>query len=1124
MIPWGISSREEDQREQAVPESGPGGQAGPAQTYIPLHFRSYFSLLRGCLSPEEICRYARSQGYTAVGMADVNNVYGLVRFIRAAQEEGLKPVAGVVVMIGEQELFTAYVKNREGLGRINRLLTWLNAKTAPERNLAGAEPGPAAYRPEGKTKGLEEEFVQLLIDGGWEGLWLVSDNLSLLDALGRRSKDGLRVKLTYAKKSFGLLVQAARVRQLPLLALNTVLYFQDDAELYHLLRAIDRNEVVDDLPLHERIRPDERPIYRAATPTELAAFFSAVPEALANTAVLAGEARTGELLSREYVFPRFAGYGLPDQAPGREPAPNHQSEPGLNGAAAYRALKKLCRKGIAKRYGRLTKAIRERLRYELDIIQKKNFAGYFLVVHDIVCRCPRTCGRGSSASSIVSYLLEITHVDPLRHHLFFERFLNMGRNDPPDIDVDFPWDERDEVFRYVFKKYQGRAGLVANHVTLGPRAALRETAKALGARDEEIGRFIGFWRINRPDQIPPYIREMAERVRGFPQYLGVHCGGVVITPDAITNYTPLQLSVQGYPVIAWEKEATEEAGLVKIDLLGNRSLAVLRDTIGLVNTKLDQIDAPDCLPGDSLSLSGASPSRRFDWGGFNPLDDRGTRELIEAGRTLGLFYVESPATRQLLKKMREGDFERLVIASSIIRPAANRYAREFVERLHGKPYDILHPALAGTLKETYGIMVYQEDVSRVAIALAGFSAEEADKLRKIISKKDRERKLADFKERFFAGGKARGAGEKALQEAWNMILSFQGYSFCKAHSASYALVSYKLAYFKRYHPLEFMASVINNRGGFYSCQTYLNECQRLGITILGPDINRSDYLFTPVYLTPAQPALRIGFCQIRELHRDLVERILQERAANGLFKSFYDFLKRCTPGLPQLRLLIRAGLLDSLAEGYTRPQLFWLYFSITQYRNMGRYENQFDGLFIMPPVPRVIGDYSQEAKWRDEVRLLGVMYTRHPVIVCRERIRRLRAGLPLCPFIASRDIPRYIGRQVILAGLIVTGKEVLTRKNEQMLFLSFEDPYAIYETVLFPKVFRQYYPLLDTGKIFLLVGRVTDELGALSINLEHLVLVKAGESVNEGTRLADCGGSNECLDEAPDMEPAPVFA
>ncbi|MGO9309229.1 MAG: DNA polymerase III subunit alpha, partial [Spirochaetia bacterium] len=738
----------------------------------------------------------------------------------------------------------------------------------------------------------------------------------------------------------------------------------------------------------------------------------------------------------------------------------------------FRELLRLCEAGVRRRYGGMRPDIRERLDYELAVIREKGFASYFLVVRDIVQQCPRTCGRGSAASSIVSYLLGLTHVDPLRYTLFFERFLNRGRKDPPDIDIDFPWDERDATLKYVFQRYAGRSAMVANHVTFGPRSALRDPAKALGLPEEEIAELVRAFRQGRYDDIPPFVRQAAARIRGIPRNLGTHCGGVVITPGPITDYTHVQTSPLGYPVIAWEKDATEDAGLVKIDILGNRSLAVLRDTLRLVDE---------------------NHGVRLEWESFDPLADPDTRDLIAGGKTLGVFYVESPATRQLLGKMRKGDYENLVIASSIIRPAANQYIQTFVKRLHGAPYRPLHPLIEQTLAETFGVMVYQEDVSRVAIDLAGFPIEEADRLRKILSKKDRDLKLPDMRERFFRGARARGVAEETVVKVWDMILSFDGYSFCKAHSASYAQVSYRVAYLKRFYPLEFMASVINNGGGFYGRQTYVDECRRMGFPILPPDVNASRWEYTVEGGASAggpTGALRVGLGQIKEARQELVQAIVEERERGGPFLGFRDFCARTPCRFEDIRVLVRSGALDSVSDGYTRPQLFFRWLNI----------RKEEGLGFLPPAPPVVGDYPARVKLSDEVRTLGIVVTQHPLALFRPRIARIAARRGLPPLVSSTDIPRFRGRTVWTAGILVTGKEVATKKREPMIFVSFEDELAIFETVLFPHAFSRFYPLLDDGWAFLINGKVEDDLGAVAVSVEHLEMVsrRRGEQGRAG--------------------------
>lgn len=977
----------------------------------PLHCRSSYSLLAGIYSPEELCRQAAAEGQHALGLADRGNLYGLPAFYRAAARYGLKAVvAAEFAPPGSAPdtlpLFTFYPLTREGFARLNRLIS---------RSLKAPAADPAA----------------LLLEEGWDGARIAVFQPQLLERLAACSPRGLRAALSWGLPFREMLAAAKRLRIQPL-ALNLALYqSEEDRRFYRLLRAVDENRPVDrESPLPAAFR-------RRANSDELAAYFSAVPEALRQAEDLVRDAAPS-FFPGGFIFPSFRGLSAPEE---------------------FARLRTLCEQGLRRRYGRADERIRKRLSYELDIIRRKGFAGYFLVVHDIVSRCPRTCGRGSSAASIVSYLLGITHVDPLAYNLFFERFLNMGRKDPPDIDVDFPWDEREKTLRYLFETYPGRSGMVADHVTFGPRSAIREAARGFGIPEADIAPLAETYRLGE-GRLPPYLAAAAGRLRGMPRHLGTHPGGAVITPGPITDYTHVETSPLGWPLIAWEKDGAEEAGLVKIDLLGNRSLGVLRDTLKLVEPKRRAAGEEELL-----------------WESFDPLGDERARRMIEEGGTLGVFYVESPATRQLLKKMRRGDYPHLIIASSIIRPAANRYIAAFLERLHGAPYRPVHPAAERVLKETCGIMVYQEDVSRVAMAVCGYTAAEADGLRKILSKKERNFTLPSLKDEFFRKGAARGVNRRVLEELFEGIRSFEGYSFCKAHSASYALVSYKLAWLKARYPLEFFCAVINNGGGFYSRQVYLNAVRRKGFPILPPDLNRSGEEYRIERRESPEGALRIGLYQLKGVDRGLIDKLLEERSRRGPYADFQDFLTRIRPPLQDVRGLIRSGAADALGLGIHRPGLFWHFFHTSRHPE----------LFSLPPVPGSIRDYPPGVKLRDEVETLGLLISRHPAELVEPPDEPVSGRL-----ITSEEISRYAGRMVAVPGVLVTGKEVRTRTRRDMCFLSFEDAGGIFETVLFPEVYRRCYADICRGYAFLVLGRVEIDTGAAQIEVHELIPLKTG--------------------------------
>ena len=541
-----------------------------------------------------------------------------------------------------------------------------------------------------------------------EDLAVLSSDPDIIEALRSRAECWVEVVPGPAGRQA---LKLARSSGVPPLATNAVYFANpEDYPLHRLVRTIDCNRTLSTLPPEELVQPGQW----LKTAEEMARHFPDCPEALANTMKLARSCHT----AWDHFRPVFPHY--------EDQADDHLA-----------LLLEACRKGIRWRYGESNAAIEKRLAEELELIHAKGYVDYFLVVADMVRRRPIHCGRGSAAASLVSYLLGITHVDPIRHNLLFGRFLNPQRKDPPDIDVDFPWDERDALHEELRQFYgTERMATVANHVGFGARAAVREVAKVYGipaAEIKEVTRRMSFYTdpediLQRVETHPkfrgypldppwPEIMQLATRLESLPRHLATHCGGVILAPDRVSRYVPVERSAKGIHIIQWEKDQTEMAGLVKIDLLGNRSLAVIRDTLAAIRK---------------------NTGKTIDYASLNPIDDPATLDLLSRGDTMGVFYVESPAMRQLQQRTGRGDFEHLVIHSSIIRPAANRYIQEYIRRLHGAPYQPLHPSLKELLAETYGILVYQEDVVRVAMALAGFNWGEADGLRKVISKKSPE--------------------------------------------------------------------------------------------------------------------------------------------------------------------------------------------------------------------------------------------------------------------------------------------------------------------------------------------------------------------------------------------------
>jgi DNA polymerase-3 subunit alpha/error-prone DNA polymerase len=675
----------------------------------------------------------------------------------------------------------------------------------------------------------------------------------------------------------------------------------------------------------------------------------------------------------------------------------------------------------------------------------------------------RTCGRGSGAASIVSYSLGITNVDPIRHNLYFERFLNPARPDPPDIDVDFAWDERDDLIKRVIERFgKENCARVANHNMFRPRSAFREAAKAYGFGDAEISHiekqlFHFNDKSSVSDSLWGEILDIAKRIEGLPRGLSMHCGGLVITPERIDRYVPIENSLEGYPLLSWEKDGTESAGFVKIDLLGNRSLAVIRDALANLEEQGITID-------------------RNTW---RPIEDKPTIEALARGNSIGVFYIESPAMRQLQMKTGAGDFEHIVIHSSIIRPAANKFITEYVRRLKGGAWEPLHPRLARILDETYGILCYQEDVSKTAVALAGFDEAEADKLRKIIAKKAGV-KLAAYEKQFFEGCRKNGVTDDVIQKIWDMMLSFDGYSFCKPHSASYAMVSFQSAYLRVHHPAEFMAAVLSNQGGYYRPHAYISECRRMRLQVQGPDINKSRWRYYGEGDTVV-----VGFMAVKGLSASGGELIISERERGGSYKSLSDFVRRVKLGRDDIIALCPAGIFDSIAAGRERTlQARELLKAHTGAARRGQDElfaaevapaYRVGGAAILAPVKKKTNN---DELW-EEFRALGFLRKLHPLALWKDKVVATRR-------IKALHIRDYLGRYVCLVGWQVTQKEVWTKDGLTMSFLTFEDETALYETVIFPKIYDLYNKLLFDQRPLLVYGIVAEDNGAVSLEVRKI--------------------------------------
>jgi error-prone DNA polymerase len=756
----------------------------------------------------------------------------------------------------------------------------------------------------------------------------------------------------------------------------------------------------------------------------------------------------------------------------------------------------------------------------------------------------RSLGRGSAGNSLVSYALGITHVNPLRHNLFFQRFLNPERERLPDFDIDFATDDREEVLAYIFRRYGRRhVAMIGTYSTFRARAALRETAKALGIPESEVGPLVKripfFASVERLKDVCavspaaadiPLDREplstllpLAVRIGGFPRHMATHPCGLVISPGRITDTVPLQRGDKGYEITQWSMHEIEDAGFVKVDIIGQKGLAVIQEAAAMAEENEGRPLHPE----------------RIDY-----CRDPATRRMLREGRTEGCFYIESPGMVQLIRQARCDDFEVLTALSSIIRPGVSSYGgkRQYLRRHLGlEPITVIHPALKEVLSDTCGCLIYQEQVIRIAVAVAGMGYAQADGLRRCMSYKNQDAEtMASYRDAFMQGALARGIPADTAREIFRQIASFAGYAFCKAHSASFALESFESVYWKTHYPAEFMAAVLSNGGGYYSQEEYLEEARRMGLAILPPCVNGSRLRHHG-----AGGTLRIGLMQIKGLTVETAERIVEERP----YRSLGGFIARVPASRDEVESLIRCGAMDSF--GRSRPELLWELHLLRprggagggceaggpdrpgaggrRARDGAGAAGRPGGHELIDRLPR-IPDYDLPQRVSLEREYLGLAVSAHPLAMFgreisqlarsrgsarpAESIRSKGSARPVTPIhpresarpgklihpreparpgglVRSVDLARRVGEYVELLGWKVTVKPTRTvTRGEEMIFVTFSDRWGRFEATFFPRVYARTARELVRGKgPFLVRGRVESELGVESLIAEEARLI-----------------------------------
>jgi DNA-directed DNA polymerase III PolC len=718
-------------------------------------------------------------------------------------------------------------------------------------------------------------------------------------------------------------------------------------------------------------------------------------------------------------------------------------------------LEKLAIDGMLARYGRKNKTAQARLQKELTIINDLGFNSYFLINWDIIryaqSRGFYYVGRGSGANSIVAYCLRITDVDPIQLNLYFERFLNPERTSPPDFDIDFSWTDRDEVIDYIFKRYgKQHVALLGSYSTFQYDAIVFQLGKVFGLPPEEIKML---QRTQQPaDKIQRTMLQYGRLIKNFPNNLSIHPCGMLISEKPMHTYATLFMPPKGFLTVQMDMFVAENIGLNKFDILSQRGLGHIKESLRLIKAN----------KGVDINI--------HDFENFKK--DPAIRQQIREAQTIGCFYIESPAMRQLLKKLRCDDYLTLVAASSIIRPgvAQSGMMREYIFRYHNRDQvKYLHPLFEEHLAETFGVMVFQEDVIKIAHYFAGLALGEADVLRRAMSGKYRSHNQFQLiQEKFFSNCKQLGHSDELAREVWRQMESFAGYSFNKAHSASFAVESYMSLYLKTHYPQEFMVSVINNFGGFYSTELYFLELLKAGGHIHAPCVNNSE-----VYTSIQGHEVYVGFVHIRGLEEKTIQRLLEDRKTGGVYLHLQDFIERTNTGLEQLNTLISVGAFRF--TGKTKKQLLWEA-NFLQKKNKTHIPAS-DSLFKEKPVEFSLPALTDNAidDLYDQIEILGFPLCNPFALVDEEPD----------PFLLSKDIGRHLGKTVNMLVYYIARKHVQTKNNDLMFFGTFVDKDLDWvDTVHFPDSARNYP--LHTGGFYKITGKVVEDFGVFSIEVRSM--------------------------------------
>ena len=972
-----------------------------------LNCKTYYSFRYGTISTAKLIATAIDKGISSLALTNINSTCDAWEFVKKAQEAAIKPIVGVEIRNDDKLLYILIAANNKGFAWIQNFLS---------EHLMEKKSFPEAAEATSSFENKSDGFIIYPLFSKTFSELASNEVIGILPWELNKL-----ITLDYKKYKDKIVVRQP-------------VTFQDKTyfNLHRLLRSINRNCLLSKLPIEAQASPKETFV----SPSELLKCFEQYPFIITNTYKLMDACSIAMDFGVDKNKQCFSATKKDDKT----------------------LLLKLAQDGFLKRYGKKNKVAIERLEKELKVIDQLGFNAYFLINHDIIQHATSRgfyhVGRGSGGNSIVAYCLGITDVDPIELNLYFERFLNSERTSPPDFDLDFSYTDRDEMMDYIFKRFgKDHVALCGSYSTFKHDAVIRQLGKVFGLPDDEIKALQST--IQPADQIQKLIVQYGTLLKGFPNIMSIHPCGMLITEEKITNYATCFLPPKGFAGAQIDMFTAEDIGINKFDILSQRGLGHIKECLQLIKKN----------KGIDVNI--------HDFKKFR--NDELIKKQIREANTIGCFYIESPAMRQLLKKLHCDDYITLVAASSIIRPgvAQSGMMREYIYRYHHRdkiPY--IHPLFEEHLGETFGVMVFQEDVIKIAHYFAGLSLGEADILRRAMSGKYKNNnRFFMMKEKFLSNCKNIGHPDELANEVWRQMESFAGYSFNKAHSASFAVESYMSLYLKTYFPKEFMVAVINNFGGFYSRELYFLELLKTGGEIKAPCVNNSDD-----YTNIRGNEVYVGFIHIKKLQSKLVETILEERNANGLYLHLQDFIERTNVGLEQLNTLISVGAFRF--TGKSKKSLLWE-------ANFLQKKNQpllhiGQPLFEDEPLEFSLPELKDNPldDLYDEMEILGFTLS-NPFDMVDDDSHK---------YILSKDLITYVGKTVTCLVYFIAHKHVITKNDDAMYFGTFIDKELNWiDTVHFPDVAKKY-PINNSG-FYRITGKVVEDFGVESIEVHSMFKV-----------------------------------